>query len=188
LSKTCAAVKSQPLPCRKADGRLGPEGLIAQDYGELISAFVKRRKALGLTQADVDYRSGLQEGYTGKIESWQHPTSGRGLGALSLPLLMKALGVVLVVKPLPGVLRRQMSLGLEGQLDLPLVGGDVSKLPPDQTWLRVVPGQGKGRRAQKLLPASQKKPAQPQPRRKPSGSAAKSRARRAGPGASSLSP
>lgn len=151
-----AAVKSQPFPCEKVECRLGPERLIAKDYGELIAAFVKRRRALGLTQSDVYYLSGLQEGYTGKVESWQHKTSCRGLGILTLPLLRKTLGVVLVVKPLPGVLRRQMSLGLEGQLDLPLVGGDFSKLPPDQYWLRAPPGSEpvKRRRAQKLLPAS----------------------------------
>lgn len=57
---------------------------------------------MGLTQEDVDYISGLLEGYTGKVESYQHHKSGRVLGVLTLPLLMQALGVELVVKPIPG--------------------------------------------------------------------------------------
>jgi hypothetical protein len=79
---------------------LGPEGRICQNYSDLIGAFIERRHALGLSQGDVDYISGLQEGYTGKIESYRHQKSGRVLGVLTLPLLLQALGVELVVKPI----------------------------------------------------------------------------------------
>lgn len=66
-------------------------------YDDLIGVLVKRRHDLGLSQGDVDYISGLQEGYTGKIESWRHPKSGRTIGRISMPLLLEALGVALVV-------------------------------------------------------------------------------------------
>lgn len=74
-----------------------PEECTIVSYDDLIATLVKRRHDLGLSQGDVDYLSGLQEGYTGKVEAWTHPSSGRTLGRISMPLLLEALGVVLVV-------------------------------------------------------------------------------------------
>lgn len=69
-----------------------------RDYGELIDALTARRYELGLTQADVDARAGFCDRYTSKIEGWRGK-HGRGLGILTLPLLLQTLGVVLRLVP-----------------------------------------------------------------------------------------
>lgn len=79
-----------------------------REYSDLIATLVARRHELGLSQGDVDYLSGLQEGYTGKIESWRHANSGRTLGRISTPLLLAALKVNLVLVTEDGeILRRK---------------------------------------------------------------------------------
>ena len=53
-----------------------------------------RRKHLGLSQLLVDELSGLQNGYTGKLEA-----GIRGLGKVTIPLLLGALKLELAVMP-----------------------------------------------------------------------------------------
>lgn len=81
---------------------------MATNYGELIDLIVLRRKELGLSQIDLDDLSGLQSGYTGKIEAWRHPRAGRGLGAVSLPLVLETLGlrIALVAEEPPAAVLR----------------------------------------------------------------------------------
>ena len=80
---------------------MSPDGLTARDYESLISAFRTRRLELGMTLLDLDHSAGFCHGHASKIEAWQSPT-GRGLGALSLPLILGALGLEIVVRPVPG--------------------------------------------------------------------------------------
>ena len=80
---------------------MSPDGMVTRDYQGLIAALRSRRMALGMSQIDVDYCAGLQENYTSKLEAWQSP-SGRGLGALSLPLVLGALGLEMVIRPIQG--------------------------------------------------------------------------------------
>ena len=69
----------------------------------LALALLNRRKSLGLSQVRVDDISGLQSGYTGKIEAEaKNPGRGKGLGRTSLPLLLGALQCELVLVPTPG--------------------------------------------------------------------------------------
>lgn len=67
-----------------------------REYGDLIDALRARRKALGLSQRELDDRAGLQEGYTSKLEAWRSH-SGRGLGPASLPRILQALGIGIAV-------------------------------------------------------------------------------------------
>ena len=128
---------------------MGPEGRTVKDYNELIAAFIERRHELGFSQGEVDYLSGLQEGYTGKVESWEHRTSGRGLGILTLPRLMRALGVVLVVVPI-----------WDARLET-VAPKRAKPLPREQHWLRVKPVPKLRKRAKR--PARQQ-PSKPVPR------------------------
>lgn len=68
------------------------------DYASLVRALTARRKALGMTQLDLDERAGFQDGYAGKLEIGYRP-GGRTVGAVSLPLWLEALGVRLAVVP-----------------------------------------------------------------------------------------
>jgi transcriptional regulator with XRE-family HTH domain len=63
----------------------------------LIAALVARRKQLGLSQLDVDEISGLQPGYTAKIEC-----GTKRVGYLSLTLLLGALKLDLEAVPASG--------------------------------------------------------------------------------------
>lgn len=65
-----------------------------QSYDQLRQAVARRRKALGLTQLDLDDLAGVQDGYTGKLEC-----GARHFGPLSLGLILQALGVELVLQP-----------------------------------------------------------------------------------------
>lgn len=66
-------------------------------YADLVAYLVARRKALGLTQEEVDERAGFTARYCSKLEAWTGP-QGRVAGSISLPLWLEALGVRL--KPL----------------------------------------------------------------------------------------
>jgi hypothetical protein len=66
-------------------------------YPELMRALDARRRQLGMSMLDVDFKSGLQDGYSAKLFCLD-----RKFGELSLPLMLQALGVhLLVVFPPP---------------------------------------------------------------------------------------
>lgn len=77
-----------------------------QTYEDLLHRLRCRRNELGLSQLDLDQICGFQDGYTGKLELGHRP-SGRGLGDMSLPTLLDALGVRLQLVPLPAGARRE---------------------------------------------------------------------------------
>jgi hypothetical protein len=64
--------------------------------GELIEALREERQAQGLSCDDVDHIAGLPDRYTNKIENWAK-TGGRGIGLMSLPLLLRVLGLKLII-------------------------------------------------------------------------------------------
>jgi hypothetical protein len=64
------------------------------DYAGLRAAFAERRKALGLTQHDVDYLAFIADGATAKLEC-----GTRRFGDISLAAILAALGVALVLVP-----------------------------------------------------------------------------------------
>lgn len=67
---------------------------------DLVAAIRGRRMELGLSQLELDERAGLASGYVGKLEaSLTNPTArnARSIGRKSMPLLLKALGLELVV-------------------------------------------------------------------------------------------
>ena len=75
---------------------------ICSNMDELTAALRSRRLALGLSQMEVDARTGLPEGYQGKLEaSLTNPEAknARAIGRMSLPLVLGALGVEIVVVP-----------------------------------------------------------------------------------------
>jgi transcriptional regulator with XRE-family HTH domain len=72
--------------------------LPVSDYAGLISAFKVRREELGLSQFEVGMRCGFQDGYYNKIECWQD-RSGRGLSPITLPRILRVLGLRLKVVP-----------------------------------------------------------------------------------------
>ena len=68
----------------------------------LALALRDRRQSLGLPQLLVDEIGGLQSGYTGKIEAEAlNPGRGKGLGKLTIPLLLGALDVEIALVPGP---------------------------------------------------------------------------------------
>lgn len=111
-----------------------------RDYRGLMDALKARRVALGFTQLEVDERSGLQDGYTGKLEAWDRD-SGRRLGPVSMELLLGALGLQIALMEI-----RQPAPRTEpdpAQLRLPLVGGDMRRRT-DLDFVRL-PGRNRRR-------------------------------------------
>lgn len=77
---------------RTASDKMRPCG----DYPALVAALTERRKALGLSQLDLDERAGWPGGYAGKLEAgWKE--GGKTVGAASFPRWLAALGVRLAV-------------------------------------------------------------------------------------------
>ncbi len=66
---------------------------ICRDYRQLMDVLKARRLALGFTQLEADERSGLQDGYTGKLEAWDRD-SGRRLGPVIAERLVSRQGIV----------------------------------------------------------------------------------------------
>ena len=73
---------------------------VIRDYEEFVAAMRARREALGMSVMETDARSGLQEGYTTKLENagakW-----GKGMGPGTMPLWLGGLRVGLVLVDLP---------------------------------------------------------------------------------------
>ena len=69
-----------------------------ETISQIREVFVARRRALGWTQLELDYRAGTQDQYAGKFE-----IGTRNYGELSLPCIMGALGLqlFLVERPEP---------------------------------------------------------------------------------------
>jgi hypothetical protein len=65
-------------------------------YDELVRGLIERRRALGLTQAELDYRSSLPSGYVGKLEG---PARPKRFGMLSLSMVLAALDIELIAVP-----------------------------------------------------------------------------------------
>ncbi len=75
------------------------------DYGDLVEALRKQRERLKMTVMEVDAVTGMQEGYTNKLENWGRPY-GRGAGPEILPLWLGGLRTALVLVELPRRPRR----------------------------------------------------------------------------------
>lgn len=74
-----------------------PEGAVIRSYRDLMEVLIARCKALCLTQIELDDRAGLADGHVGIIECSRFEGRGRNLGSVSLPLLLEALRVSLLV-------------------------------------------------------------------------------------------
>lgn len=92
---------------------------IANNYEQLIAAIRERRIELGLPQLAVDHLSGMAEGYCAKLEARltnPEARNARTIGADSLPVLLRALGMHLAVftEDRPGKVaeKKGTSLGL----------------------------------------------------------------------------
>ncbi|MDI7862554.1 helix-turn-helix domain-containing protein [Rhizobiaceae bacterium n13] len=79
---------------------LKPVSGVITDYRQLVEALIKRRDELKISSIELDARSGMQEGYTSKLENYGRP-QGRGMGPEVFPLWLGGLkcGVVLVDLP-----------------------------------------------------------------------------------------
>ena len=67
---------------------------VCTTYEELQQALRAWADELNVSRATIDQRSGLQEGYSAKILS---PNPQKNLGRVTLPLLLGALGCVLIL-------------------------------------------------------------------------------------------
>jgi hypothetical protein len=72
--------------------------LRVKSYSDLLRQLDARRRELGLRMADLDQRSGVADGYSAKLICGM-----RRFGEMSLPAILGALAVDLVVVPRPGV-------------------------------------------------------------------------------------
>ena len=98
---------------------------IVRDLGPLADVLARRRKALGMSQLELDERTGLQVGYVGKLEAWRTPKYGRKLGNVSLPLMLEALGLALLLVRTRRVSRPKLEE--PEQLCFELKGGRVNR-------------------------------------------------------------
>ena len=72
----------------------------ARTYKKLVSILVRRRKALGMSQEELDTKASFTDRYVSKLEAYKG-MSGRTMGTMSMQTWLGALGVKLmvVVKP-----------------------------------------------------------------------------------------
>lgn len=66
-------------------------------YEGLVGALKERREQLGMTQLQVDYKIGWSENSLNKYENFKRQW-GKHLGSQSLPLILTALGLELVIR------------------------------------------------------------------------------------------
>lgn len=90
------------------NGLQAASGVIV-DYAEFVDAMVKHRSKMKLSVMELDARSGMQEGYTSKLENWERP-QGRGMGPEMFPLWLGGLRLGIVLVELPKTTRDFRSL------------------------------------------------------------------------------
>ena len=73
--------------------------MIADDYAGVLRAIVTARKRAGLSQEALSECCGLPDRYINKVECWP-ARGGRGLGGISLGLVLQALGYRLALIPI----------------------------------------------------------------------------------------
>ncbi|MGR9136879.1 helix-turn-helix transcriptional regulator [Rhizobium leguminosarum] len=74
---------------------------VIRTYGEFVKAMTARRAELNMTAIELDARSGMQEGYSNKLEHWQKSEHGRGMGTDTFPLWLGGLRVGIILVDLP---------------------------------------------------------------------------------------
>ncbi len=79
---------------------LKPCSGVITDYQQFIDAMVRRRDDLHISSMELDAQSGMQEGYTSKLENYGRP-QGRGMGPETFPLWLGGLRVGIVLVDLP---------------------------------------------------------------------------------------
>lgn len=82
---------------------------VIQSYEDLVAAMIDRRKALKLSNMELENKAGFQEGYVTKLEN-PGKKYGRGVGPDTLPLWLGGLRVGIVLVDLP---RRPRKVGLQ---------------------------------------------------------------------------
>lgn len=75
------------------DGPMQPT--IIAEFSDIRRVLDQRRKQLGLTMLELDYVSGVQEGYSSKVLA-----GIKGLGHISFPNLFQALKVEMIIQPI----------------------------------------------------------------------------------------
>lgn len=73
---------------------------IIRSYDDLLAGLAKKRAERGMTTLELDDASGLQDGYTAKLENHflaNGKKSTRAIGPVTLSLWLQALGVGLVI-------------------------------------------------------------------------------------------
>jgi hypothetical protein len=73
---------------------LGPKPASIRTYSDLVASLAHTRVEKGLSQLQLDDRTGLPDGYAGKQEA-----ATRAYGPLSFGLVLQALDVELVLRP-----------------------------------------------------------------------------------------
>jgi hypothetical protein len=76
---------------------------VVRTMADLQFALREYAEQLGMSREMIDERAGLQNGYAAKLLT--NP-SLKGLGAVTLPLVLEALGLVLVLTPVDAELER----------------------------------------------------------------------------------
>lgn len=79
---------------------LKPVSGVITDYQQFVDALTKRRDEIGISSIELDARSGMQEGYTSKLENFGRP-QGRGIGPEIFPLWIGGLRVGIVLVDMP---------------------------------------------------------------------------------------
>lgn len=105
-----------PDAISEVNGLRAASGLIT-DYETFVAAMAKRRQDLKLSVLELDARSGLQEGYTSKLENY-HRDYGRGVGPDTMPLWLGGLKLGIVLVELPKATRNFKDLAR------PAIGSD----------------------------------------------------------------
>ncbi|MCW0016259.1 AlpA family transcriptional regulator [Rhizobium sp. BT-226] len=74
---------------------------VIRTYDDFVKAMTRRRAELNMTCLELDSRSGMQEGYSNKLEHWQKSVHGRGMGTDTFPLWLGGLRVGIILVDLP---------------------------------------------------------------------------------------
>jgi hypothetical protein len=128
---------------------------------ELRCALRQRAEALGISRITLDEVSGMTPGYAAKVLA---PQSMKQIGKVSLPLLLGALGVKLILAEDPVALERvrsRLTPRQSSQLRMSacLWGRSGKQYEVSRRWIKKVAAKGGRVRAQALTPKQRSKQA-----------------------------
>src|SRR5262249_6887885 len=86
-----------PMPSAVSEAVVLTPVACIRAYGDLIEVLKQEKAHLGLTNEQIDMQAGYADRLTQKLLTWPPKPYSRGLGGVTVPIILEVLGLALLV-------------------------------------------------------------------------------------------